>query len=105
MAEAKGDKQKQQKENTTVSEGALEEYNCTTNQDLSILTKRVQSRQKCRAPIFMDPPKPCTIYKQTSKDPKLRRSTRQMQTPFATPGTSSNSNIIGQQTASQNKIQ
>eukprot|EP00957_Ditylum_brightwellii_P048756 3699087-Ditylum_brightwellii.AAC.1 len=31
MAEAEGDEQKQQKENTTVSEGAPEEYNCTTN--------------------------------------------------------------------------
>eukprot|EP00957_Ditylum_brightwellii_P047658 3620916-Ditylum_brightwellii.AAC.1 len=72
MAEAEGDKQKQQKEKNTVSKGAPEDYNCTTNCDLSLLTKRVQSRQKCRAPIFLDPSKLSTIHKQTSKDPKLR---------------------------------
>eukprot|EP00957_Ditylum_brightwellii_P078607 5976371-Ditylum_brightwellii.AAC.1 len=31
IPEAMGDKQQQQKESTTVSEGAPEEYNCTTN--------------------------------------------------------------------------
>eukprot|EP00957_Ditylum_brightwellii_P157614 11996205-Ditylum_brightwellii.AAC.1 len=82
MAEAEGDKQKQQKENTTVPNGAPEEYNHTTNRDLSILTKTVQSRQKCRAPIFLDPSKPSTIHKQTSKDPKLRRNTRIQKPPL-----------------------
>eukprot|EP00957_Ditylum_brightwellii_P032046 2430014-Ditylum_brightwellii.AAC.1 len=76
MAKAKGDKQKQQKENTTVSKGTPGEYNRITNHDLFILTKRVQSRQKCRAPSFLDPSKSSKIHKQTPKDPKLRRITR-----------------------------
>eukprot|EP00957_Ditylum_brightwellii_P180873 13779937-Ditylum_brightwellii.AAC.1 len=82
MAEAQGDKQKQQKENITVSKGAPEEYNHNANCDLFILTKRVQSRQKCRASIFLDPSKQSTILKQTSKDPKLRRSTRKRKPPL-----------------------
>eukprot|EP00957_Ditylum_brightwellii_P125389 9556795-Ditylum_brightwellii.AAC.1 len=82
MAEAKEDKQKQQKENAIVSKGAPEEYNHTANHDLSILTKKVQSRQKCRAPIFLDPSKPSKIHKQTSKDPELRRSTRKCNPPL-----------------------
>eukprot|EP00957_Ditylum_brightwellii_P094674 7209999-Ditylum_brightwellii.AAC.1 len=82
MAETEGDKQKQQKENTTVSKRAPEEYNRTANCDLSILTKRGQLRQKCRAPIFLDPSKLSTIHKQTSKDPKLRRSSRKCKRPL-----------------------
>eukprot|EP00957_Ditylum_brightwellii_P162369 12363753-Ditylum_brightwellii.AAC.1 len=76
MAEAKGDKQNKQQTKTTVSKGVLEEYNHTADWDLSLLTKKVQSIQKCRTPYFLDPSKPSTIYKETSKETRLRRSSR-----------------------------
>ena len=81
MEEAEGDKQKLN-EKTTVSEGAPEEYNRSTNRDLSLLTKKVQSRRKCRAPIFLDPSNPSTMHIEPSKDKKPRRSTRKRKPPL-----------------------
>eukprot|EP00957_Ditylum_brightwellii_P039660 3000595-Ditylum_brightwellii.AAC.1 len=78
MAEAKGDRDAstQQHKDTTVSKGAPEEYNRTSNCDLSLLTKKVQTMQQCRALYFLDPTKPTAVHKDTSKDKPLSRISR-----------------------------
>eukprot|EP00957_Ditylum_brightwellii_P169045 12866777-Ditylum_brightwellii.AAC.1 len=67
-----GKEQQTKQDDTAVSERDPKEYDCSTKNDLSIVTKRVQAARKCKFPQFKISSE-ITQFKEVSKEKSQRR--------------------------------